>query len=205
MPPEDQQADIYEAPYHPYPQQQNHAALDDLPDRKEHLAIVFGKIPSDLPPMVRIHSECLTGDVFGSSRCDCGKQLEEAMKTFSETSGIILYLRQEGRGIGLYAKIDAYALQTGGMDTYEANHALGFEHDSRSYESAASMLRSLGVTAITLLSNNTDKQRQLEQYGINVIRRINTATYMSPYNSKYLSAKIKFGHDIQLKAAHFED
>src|SRR5215211_5541580 len=125
-------------------------------DGAEHIALVLGD-PAAGTPLVRLHSECLTGDVFGSARCDCGPQLREAVQRITEAGGFLLYLRQEGRGIGLYAKLDAYALQDAGLDTYEANRALGRGEDERDYTVAAQMLLTLGADRITLLSNNPDK------------------------------------------------
>ena len=123
-------------------------------------------------PLVRLHSECLTGDVFGSERCDCGPQLREGVEAVAATGGFLLYLRQEGRGIGLYAKLDAYALQDTGMDTYEANLALGHGEDERDYTAAAQMLSALGANSIRLLSNNPDKAAQLTAHGISVSERV---------------------------------
>ncbi len=138
---------------------------------------------------MRPHSECLTGDVFGSERCDCGPQLREAVERISETGGFLLYLRQEGRGIGLYAKLDAYALQDAGLDTYEANTALGRAEDERDYTAAAQMLRALGAGRIRLLSNNPDKAAQLELLGVAVTERVPTGVHVSPANVRYLAAK----------------
>jgi GTP cyclohydrolase II len=121
---------------------------------------------------VRLHSECLTGDVLGSERCDCGPQLREAVERIAEEGGLLLYLRQEGRGIGLYAKIEAYALQDAGLDTYEANLALGYGTDERDYTAAAQMLGALGVDRLALLSNNPDKAAQLARHGITVAEHV---------------------------------
>lgn len=144
-------------------------------------------------PLVRLHSECLTGDVLGSERCDCGPQLEEAIALISQVGGYLLYLRQEGRGIGLYNKIDAYALQEDGLDTYEANLALGFDEDERDYRVAAQMLRALGVERLDLLSNNPDKGAQLEAAGIVVERRVRTGVHLSSVNGGYLASKAARG------------
>jgi GTP cyclohydrolase II len=163
-----------------------------LVDGREHLAIGLGerRDPESSPPLVRPHSECLTGDVFGSQRCDCGPQLREAVERIADTGGYLLYLRQEGRGIGLYAKLDAYALQDGGLDTYEANVALGRGADERDYTVAAQMLTALGVTRVALFSNNPDKAAQLERLGITVADRVLTGVHLSPANAGYLAAKV---------------
>ena len=130
-------------------------SFEGLKTDKEHVAIVFSKVDkTQSVPIVRIHSECLTGDVFHSSRCDCGEQLDETIRKLGEQGGIILYLRQEGRGIGLYNKIDAYKLQSEGMNTYEANNHLGFGDDLRDFSEAAQMLEALGVSKIQLITNN---------------------------------------------------
>jgi GTP cyclohydrolase II len=141
--------------------------------------------------LVRPHSECLTGDVFGSERCDCGPQFREALERISTAGGFLLYLRQEGRGIGLYAKLDAYALQDAGLDTYEANLALGRGEDERDYTVAAQMLLALGVDRVALLSNNPDKAEQLARLGVEVTERIPTALHVSAANSRYLAAKAR--------------
>ena len=138
---------------------------------------------------MRPHSECLTGDVFGSERCDCGPQLREAVERIAASGGFLLYLRQEGRGIGLYAKLDAYALQDAGLDTYEANVALGRGEDERDYTAATQMLLAIGVQRISLLSNNPDKAAQLERAGITVTDRIPTGVHLSEANARYLTAK----------------
>ncbi|MFE9955254.1 GTP cyclohydrolase II [Micromonospora sp. NPDC005299] len=163
-----------------------------LVDGREHLAIGLGerRDPDTSPPLVRPHSECLTGDVFGSQRCDCGPQLREAVERIADAGGYLLYLRQEGRGIGLYAKLDAYALQDGGLDTYEANVALGRGPDERDYTVAAQMLAALGVTRVALLSNNPDKAAQLERLGVTVVDRVLTGVHLSPANAGYLAAKV---------------
>jgi GTP cyclohydrolase II len=163
-----------------------------LVDGREHLALALGT-PGDVP-LVRPHSECLTGDVFGSQRCDCGPQLREAVERIAASGGYLLYLRQEGRGIGLYEKLDAYVLQDTGLDTYEANVALGHAPDERDYTVAVQMLRALGVSTLALLSNNPDKAAQLERLGITVADRVPTAAHTSEANASYLSAKASNGH-----------
>ncbi|MDT4942973.1 MAG: cyclohydrolase [Pseudonocardiales bacterium] len=149
--------------------------------------------------LVRPHSECLTGDVFGSQRCDCGPQLREAVERIAAAGGYLLYLRQEGRGIGLYDKLDAYALQDTGLDTYEANVALGHGADERDYTVAAQMLACLGTTQIALLSNNPDKAAQLTALGITVAERVPTGLYLSRANAGYLATKARRGaHVLEL-------
>ncbi|MFF9059222.1 GTP cyclohydrolase II [Streptomyces sp. NPDC101213] len=159
-----------------------------LADGREHVAVVLGD-PGPVP-LVRLHSECLTGDVLGSARCDCGPQLREAVERIADRGGILLYLRQEGRGIGLYNKLDAYALQDQGLDTYEANAALGLPEDARDYTAAAQMLRALGVTELDLLSNNPDKAEQLRERGVGVRDRVPTGVFTTPHNVRYLRAKV---------------
>jgi GTP cyclohydrolase II len=166
--------------------------FEGLVDGREHLALALGDPPA--VPLVRPHSECLTGDVFASQRCDCGPQLREAVERIAAAGGYLLYLRQEGRGIGLYAKLDAYALQDTGLDTYEANLALGHAADERDYTVAAQMLRALGVTTFSLLSGNPDKAAQLARLGLGVATRIPTGAHVSPANLAYLSAKARRGH-----------
>jgi GTP cyclohydrolase II len=164
-----------------------------LVDGAEHLALVLGD-PTGGTPLVRLHSECLTGDVFGSARCDCGPQLREAVARIDGTGGVLLYLRQEGRGIGLYNKLDAYALQDAGLDTYEANTALGLPEDARDYTPAAQMLAALGVTELDLLTNNPDKARQLRDLGVTVATTVPTGVHATPDNLRYLHAKAQHTH-----------
>ncbi|NGO06953.1 GTP cyclohydrolase II [Streptomyces sp. HC44] len=159
-----------------------------LTDGQEHVALVLGT-PS-ATPLVRLHSECLTGDVFGSARCDCGPQLREAVEQIATRGGVLLYLRQEGRGIGLYNKLDAYALQDEGLDTYAANTALGLPEDARDYTSAAQMLTALGITSLDLLSNNPDKAEQLRTLGVDVRHRVPTGVFTTAHNVRYLRAKV---------------
>lgn len=161
-----------------------------LADGQEHVAIVLGDPAPGTTPLVRLHSECLTGDVFGSARCDCGPQLREAVERIAERGGVLLYLRQEGRGIGLYNKLDAYALQDQGLDTYEANTALGLPEDARDYTAAAQMLRALGIEELDLLSNNPDKAGQLRSLGAVVRERVPTGVFTTPHNVRYLRAKV---------------
>jgi GTP cyclohydrolase II len=186
-------------------------SFDGLVDGQEHVAFGLGDRAAALSagqntraPLVRPHSECLTGDVFGSQRCDCGPQLREAAERIAEWGGFLLYLRQEGRGIGLYAKLDAYALQDAGLDTYEANLALGHREDERSYLVAAQMLHALGVPRIALLSNNPDKARQLRRFGITVTAQLPTRVHLSSANARYLATKAGSGAhtiDVPLSAA----
>jgi GTP cyclohydrolase II len=163
-----------------------------LVDGREHLALRLGAPPA--VPLVRPHSECLTGDVFASQRCDCGPQLREAVARIAAAGGYLLYLRQEGRGIGLYAKLDAYALQDTGLDTFEANLALGHAPDERDYTVAAQMLRALGVSTLALLSNNPDKAAQLTNLGVSVASLVPTDVHVSAANLTYLAAKARRGH-----------
>ena len=181
-----------------------------LADGREHLLLALGEweqallqqAPAGAGPLVRLHSECLTGDVFGSQRCDCGPQLREAVEQIAAAGGFLLYLRQEGRGIGLYSKLDAYALQDAGLDTYEANVALGHGEDERDYTAAAQMLGALGATTVRLLSNNPDKAAQLTDLGIGVAAQVPTGVHLSPANHRYLAAKRDHtGHTLDLPAA----
>jgi GTP cyclohydrolase II len=165
-----------------------------LADGKEHVALGLGDYATTAAPLVRPHSECLTGDVFGSQRCDCGPQLREAAERIAEAGGYLLYLRQEGRGIGLYAKLDAYALQDQGLDTYEANRALGHGDDERDYTAAAQMLHTLGADRIRLLSNNPDKALQLDAMGIDIVEQVPTGVHVSASNLRYLQAKVSHTH-----------
>jgi GTP cyclohydrolase II len=185
-------------------------SFDGLVDGREHIAFGLGDreaaVTSARPtraPLVRLHSECLTGDVFGSQRCDCGPQLREAVERIADTGGFLLYLRQEGRGIGLYAKLAAYGLQDDGLDTYEANLALGHREDERSYLVAVQILRALGVQRVALLSNNPDKALQLQRFGVTVTERVPTALHLSAANARYLATKARRGAhtlDIPLSA-----
>jgi GTP cyclohydrolase II len=163
--------------------------FDGLVDGAEHLALGLGCWSGAGEPLVRPHSECLTGDVFGSQRCDCGPQLREAVERIAAAGGIVLYLRQEGRGIGLYNKLDAYALQDTGMNTYEANPALGHAEDERDYAPAAQMLGALGVDRVRLLTNNPDTTAQLEQFGVTVVEQVPTGEFRGEANAAYLAAK----------------
>jgi GTP cyclohydrolase II len=175
--------------------------FDGLVDGREHLALGLGdraglttsSAASPTVPLVRPHSECLTGEVFGSQRCDCGPQMREAVERIAQAGGYLLYLRQEGRGIGLYAKLDAYALQDAGLDTYEANLALGHAEDERDYTVAAQMLHALGVSQVALLSNNPDKAAQLARMGVRVTQRVPTHVHLSAANAQYLATKARRG------------
>ena len=159
-------------------------------DHKEHLMIVKGDVRGKSDVLMRIHSECLTGDVFGSHRCDCGEQLENALRSIEEQGeGIVIYMRQEGRGIGLTNKIKAYTLQDQGYDTVEANVKLGFPPDMREYSLAAQMLRELDVKSVKLLTNNPEKKEDLERWGITVTKRVPIVIKANSINAKYLNTK----------------
>jgi GTP cyclohydrolase II len=167
-------------------------------DQKDHIAIVHGDVVGAEDVVTRMHSECLTGDVIGSLRCDCRDQLEAALRRIAEAErGVVLYLRQEGRGIGLANKIRAYSLQDTGLDTVEANLALGFRDDERDYAVAAHMLYSLGIGSIQLMTNNPSKQEQLVQYGVKVTRRLPHLLPPNQHNRFYLETKARrSGHLI---------
>jgi GTP cyclohydrolase II len=163
---------------------------------KEHLALVLGDVADGLPVLSRIHSECLTGDALFSQRCDCGAQLEWALqKIAAEGRGVVLYLRQEGRGIGLVNKLRAYRLQDAGADTVQANHALGFDSDLRDYSIVRPMLDALGVRSLRLMTNNPRKLAAMQEAGINVVERLAHAVNRNPSNERYLDTKsTKLGH-----------
>ncbi|AFG34915.1 GTP cyclohydrolase II [Fervidobacterium pennivorans DSM 9078] len=172
-------------------------AFDNKLDGKEHVAIVR-KWPDQSIPLVRIHSECFTGDTLSSLRCDCGSQLSSALKRIAENGGILIYLRQEGRGIGLTNKIKAYSLQDKGIDTYEANVKLGFKPDERDYAAAYQILKSLGVQRIVLLTNNPEKVKQLEDFGISVERTERLFGRLTEHNKFYLKTKmVRFNHLLE--------
>jgi len=173
-------------------------------DDSEHIALVYGDISGDEPVLTRVHSECLTGDVFGSHRCDCGPQLREALQAVvDEGRGVVIYLRgHEGRGIGLVAKLQAYALQDGGRDTVDANLDLGLPADARHYGTATQILRDLGVGSVKLLTNNPDKSRNLEDYGVPVAERVPLTPHPNDHNLAYLLTKRdRMGHELP----HLED
>ncbi|MGB0582510.1 MAG: bifunctional 3,4-dihydroxy-2-butanone-4-phosphate synthase/GTP cyclohydrolase II [Limisphaerales bacterium] len=167
-------------------------------DGQNHIALVRGKVGGKKPVLVRVHSECLTGDVFGSRRCDCGPQLQQAMKQVDEAgAGVIVYMRQEGRGIGLPAKIQAYKLQEEGMDTVEANRKLGYPMDLREYGLGAQILVDLGIKKIKLLTNNPKKVVGLDGYGLEIVKQVPIKVSPNPHNAQYLKTKKeKMGHLI---------
>jgi 3,4-dihydroxy 2-butanone 4-phosphate synthase/GTP cyclohydrolase II len=171
-----------------------------ITDPDEHVALVYGDVGGEEPVLVRVHSQCVTGDVFGSQRCDCGEQLHLAMKMISEAGkGVVVYMRQEGRGIGLHNKIKAYNLQDNGMDTVEANEALGFPADRRDYGIGMQILVDLGLREIRLLTNNPDKRAGLEGYGLKVVERVPLVAPANPHNVRYLETKRdKLGHMLDI-------
>ena len=174
---------------------------ENIMDSHHHIALVKGTLKPGKDVLVRVHSECLTGDALGSMRCDCGDQLESAMQMISkEGKGVIVYMRQEGRGIGFLNKMKAYALQEMGRDTVEANEELGFDADLRDYGIGAQILRDLGIEKIRLLTNNPKKIIGLEGYGLKITERVIIKTETKPQNLKYLSTKKKrMGHLLNIE------
>lgn len=168
-------------------------------NREEHFAIIVGELSPQEPPLVRLHSQCVTGDILGSLKCDCGPQLQAALIQMQNAGGgILLYLAQEGRDIGLLNKIRAYALQDAGLDTVDANHRLGFETDERVFSPAAAMLKALNVSTIKLMTNNPDKLNQLGKYGISIDQRIGLSLPTNPHNQSYVETK-------KARIGHFKD
>ena len=166
---------------------------------EEHFAVRLGMLCKDAIPLVRVHSECITGDIFLSQRCDCGPQLQEAINQISATGGYVVYLRQEGRGIGLYAKLEAYVVQDQGYDTFEANRRLNLPEDQRDFSPAAQILRALGVLRLRLLTNNPKKVEQLRQHGLDIAEAIRTGVFVTDDNRPYLAAKKRLAnHTLQL-------
>lgn len=177
-------------------------AFQESTNQQEHLALILGKLSTIKPILVRLHSECLTGDALFSLRCDCGAQLQHALQAIAQAGqGALLYHRQEGRGIGLINKLRAYALQDAGMDTVEANQQLGFAADARDFSSCVQLLQQLGICRVRLLTNNPHKVAALQQAGIDVVESIPLQVGHNHHNQRYLAAKAsKLGHLIDLKA-----
>jgi 3,4-dihydroxy 2-butanone 4-phosphate synthase/GTP cyclohydrolase II len=174
-------------------------AYANEPEEMPHLALVSGHPGPEAPVLVRVHSECMTGDVFGSLRCDCGEQLAEAMRRIAAEGGVLIYLRQEGRGIGLVNKIRAYTLQDQGMDTVDANLELGFEADMRSFDIAVAMLSDLGVRQVRLMTNNPDKIAAFEEGPVALVERVPIEISPRDENQFYLATKQRvMGHYLQL-------
>jgi GTP cyclohydrolase II len=175
------------------------AGFEEVDTQKEHVALVYGDVSGDEPVLARIHSECLTGDALFSLRCDCGFQLQEALTRIAEEGrGIILYLRQEGRGIGLLNKIKAYNLQDQGADTVEANESLGFDADLREYSMCLPMLEHFGIKSLRLMTNNPRKVAAMQKYGIEVAQREPIQVGKNSHNQNYLATKAnKLGHMMQ--------
>lgn len=174
--------------------------MTSLSDQKEQIVVSKGEFETEKIPLIRLHSECMTGDIFGSHRCECGEQLAEALQRIeADGTGAVLYLRQEGRGIGLLNKLRAYQLQEQGRDTHDANIELGFEADGRDYGIAAAMLKTLGIKRIRLLTNNLDKVTALQAYGIEVVERIALQIAPRLENKAYLKTKqTKFNHQLTI-------
>lgn len=172
--------------------------------QQEHVVLGVGPYqrPADGVPLVRVHSECLTGDAFGSRRCDCGPQLAESLERIAVHGGYLVYLRQEGRGIGLYAKVEAYRLQEQGLDTFDANTALGHAEDAREFLVAGAMLRALDVTRVALITGNRQKGRDLEAAGVTVCQTIPTALHETVDNASYLDAKRRHGMVFRVSPGH---
>ena len=177
------------------------AAFSDEIEKKEYIAVFKGDLRGKEDVLVRLHSECLTGDIFGSKRCDCGDQLHKSLESINEKGeGLLIYLRQEGRGIGIYNKLKAYNLQDQGHDTVEANHLLGFKDDLRDFAVAAQIIKDFDIKSIVILTNNPKKIESLEKYGIDVKKRIDSETEPTTENKKYLETKRdKMGHYILKK------
>ena len=174
------------------------AYADDKGDYTPHLVLRHPNLDSDSPVYVRIHSECITGDIFHSLKCDCGQQLNDSMAMIAEHRGLLIYLRQEGRGIGIINKLKAYKHQEKGLNTIEANEALGLQADYREYKVAGEILNSLGITQIKLITNNPDKIQDLKDYGINVVDRIPILTAPNRENIDYLRTKrTSMGHFLK--------
>ena len=171
-------------------------AFTEKENNKDHLVIAFGDLSSDQPILARIHSQCITGESFFSMRCDCRFQLTESLEQITNNgSGVIFYLQQEGRGIGLSNKIRAYKLQDEGMDTVEANHQLGFHEDERNYEIVVSMAEHLNIKSVNLMTNNPKKINALEKMGLKINKRVPILSKSNEHNKKYLSTKaLKLGH-----------
>jgi 3,4-dihydroxy 2-butanone 4-phosphate synthase/GTP cyclohydrolase II len=166
----------------------------------EHIAVIKGDVDVDTPVLVRVHSSCATGDIFGSRRCDCGEQLHKALQMIEkEGQGAVIYLNQEGRGIGLMEKMKAYKLQEGGMDTVDANICLGHQADERDYGVGAEILRAIGIKKMRLITNNPVKRVGLESYGLSVVENVPIETAPNEYNARYLRTKMnRMGHTLHL-------